>query len=146
MTALLPDSNWVLARLGIDLKTIRTIQPCWQRSTYQAIVNWLMRYQYKAGKPNIEKLRGYIEAIELLCSLQRWDAAHGLLQVPLTSDRTVTEQLQVWGYAQARVALHSPLLDRLPPLENSFHLDCLATAHLALRADGKARQYARAST
>ena len=143
MTALLPDPKEVLSQLKINPRTVRAVQPCWQRSRYQAIVNWIVRYRDKPNSPNLEKVRGYIEALKLLCGLRQWESAHRLLQISLTTRCTLSEQLQVWGYAQERVDLHSPIVDKLSERANSFHLDSLASAFLALGQYVKATDCAK---
>lgn len=138
MSGLLLESKDVLARLGIWPEALRDTKSCLQRHTYLAIVNYLTRYRAKPGSPNIERLHGYLEAFNLLCTLSQWERADALLKFPLATERTVDDQLQVWGYAQVRVGLHHQLLDQLPPQDNSRHLNALASSYATLGAYAEA--------
>jgi hypothetical protein len=50
----------MLSALGIDPAHIRHVQPRTRRTHWQAIVNWLTRYQPLPSGANLEQVRGYL--------------------------------------------------------------------------------------
>jgi tetratricopeptide (TPR) repeat protein len=130
MTNLTPSGNELLAALQIDPKAIRTVQTPWKRSTYQAIVNWLTKYQVKPNASNLEQVRGYLEAIDLFCDLQDWEKAEVLLTVHLDTPTSeeLHSQLFTWGYYQEQIQLYQRLLNQGDTLLNLTCLNGLGNA------------------
>lgn len=80
---ILPPVEFVLERLDIDSKAIKSIKPRWQRSHYRAVLNWISEYKPQPDASSREQIRGYIEALHHLCQVQTWELINILLAVPI---------------------------------------------------------------
>ncbi len=71
----------------------------WQAAERQAAHLWLTVYQPAADDSNLEKVRGYLEAIDHYCEIEDWEAAKDILLTPLDSFRKkdILRQLFDWG-------------------------------------------------
>lgn len=61
-----------LLEFGIDLKSTRLSKPRWKGSHYRAIVNWLIYYKPTNSTSDLEKVKGYIEALYHLATVQSY--------------------------------------------------------------------------
>jgi tetratricopeptide (TPR) repeat protein len=71
----------------------------WYKASLHAANLWLNVYKPLPNAPNIENVRGYIEAFEHYGEIGDWKAAKDILLVPLDSFSNVDilRQLQFWG-------------------------------------------------
>ncbi|NEZ54453.1 tetratricopeptide repeat protein [Adonisia turfae] len=86
-----------------------------RRSHVTAIRNWLCHYAAPREAPNLERIRGYLEAFFHLCEIDQWQESANLLLLQLYPDRddNLSSQLDVWGYYQEQLKLFQQLLGKL---------------------------------
>lgn len=121
----------VLAKIGIDASAIKSLKPYWKRTHYRAIINWLTKYETKPDAPNLEKIRGYLEAFHHLCEVEDWEKAWTILTLHLTSQNLgkLHEQLAIWSYYQYEVDLYSKILGKLDSKREAILLNNLGNAY-----------------
>jgi tetratricopeptide (TPR) repeat protein len=107
----------MLSSLGIDPSLIRHVQPCTRRTQWQAIVNWLTRYPPPAEGPNLEQVRGYLEAFYHLCEIEEWQRALSLMlhKLDTPAQAQLHYQLKLWGYLPEQMKLYKALVDHVEP-------------------------------
>ena len=108
MSNITPPGEDVLAQLGIDPTTIKSIKPHWKRTHYRAISNWLTQYQPPSNASNLDKIKGYIEAFYHLCELEDWEKCWTIIysRLNLINQEELHNQLGIWGYAQEQIKLY----------------------------------------
>lgn len=84
--------------------------PTWHEAERQAAHIWLTAYEPATNAPNLETVRGYLEAFNHYCVVEKWEAAADLPYTKLKTNTTLQWQLLVWGYFQEIVLLNSNLL------------------------------------
>ena len=77
-----PSSESVLADMGLDSATVKSIKPRVKRAQYRAVINWLTQYKPEDDSV-IAQLRCYIEALYHLCEVQTWKRIKILLAIPI---------------------------------------------------------------
>jgi len=129
----------MLSALGIDPARLRYVQPRTRRSHWQAIVNWLTRYQPPAEGANLEQVRGYLEAFHHLCQIEEWQRALSLMlhELDTPAQTPLHYQLKLWGYLPEQKELYDALVDHVEPLWQGRLLQFLGTVH---QAQGNYRQ------
>ena len=127
---LLPPKESLLTYLAIDSADVRSISPPWKRTRYQAILNWLTRYQPKPNAPNLEQVRGCLEAISLFCDLEDWTQAEKIFMLCLNTptNEELHNQLATWGYYREQIQLYERFLDQSDPLLKALCLSGLGNA------------------
>lgn len=93
----------------------------WKTAERQAAHQWLEVYQPTPGVPNLEKVRGYLEAFHHFCKLLMngegyelvdWRRATDILAVRLSpTNYELPWQLGIWGYYQEQIKLYIKLKD-----------------------------------
>ena len=83
------------ALLNLPPLQLRSIQPVKKRTHYTAVVNWLTKYQAPSDQPNLEQVRGYLEAFHHLCAVADWPRASQILnhRPHATTNRELHAQL-----------------------------------------------------
>jgi len=71
----------------------------WERAERRAAQLWLTEYVPEPDVPNLEKVRGYLEAFYHLCAIEDWEGAREIYtkEIPFTQE-SFHWQLLVWGY------------------------------------------------
>jgi tetratricopeptide (TPR) repeat protein len=140
---LIPPSQETLVQLGILPGQVRLVQPPFRRSQYQAIVNWLTRYNPSTDATNLEQVKGYIEAFYHLCALDEWPLAANLIATQLNTPTqdTLHYQLKLWGYLPEQMGLYEALIDHVEPRWNGRFLQFLGISHQAQGNYPQAKQY-----
>ncbi|OKH30885.1 hypothetical protein NIES2119_29885 [[Phormidium ambiguum] IAM M-71] len=121
----------VIVKIGIEASAIKSIKPQWKRTHYRAIINWLTKYEPQPNAPNLEKIRGYLEAFHHLCEVEDWEKAWIILTLHLTSQNLIKlyEQLAIWSYYQYEVDLYSKILGKLDSKREAILLNNLGNAY-----------------
>jgi tetratricopeptide (TPR) repeat protein len=97
-----------------------------------AVRMWRTAYEPEPDAPNLEKVRGYLEAFHHLCELEDWKSAKDILTVRLKpTDDELHIQLDIWGYYQERIYLYSRLLGKLNSSFDSVFLKGLGNTYQA---------------
>jgi hypothetical protein len=79
----------VLANLNVDSSLAESTKIfLWELSNYSAVEWWLTEYKPKPDAPNLEKVRGYLEAFHHLCEVEDWEKAsdnpfQSLIRLPI---------------------------------------------------------------
>jgi tetratricopeptide (TPR) repeat protein len=142
----IPDSESVLVALGIDSVALKsTKMPRWKRTHYRAAINWLTKYKPQSEAPNLEKVRGYLEAFHHLCELEAWEAADKILFIRVTTPTTeeLHKQLDTWGYYRERAELYIKILNKLSPSLNWIFAHSLGNTYYSIGEQAEAIKYYR---
>ena len=86
----------------------------WHQSERQAAHLWLTAYEPAPDAPNLETLRGYLEAVDHYYDIEDWDAVRELFMNPIATPAksALSEQLDVWGYLQEEIRIGQKLLGK----------------------------------
>ncbi|MBD1904700.1 hypothetical protein NDI37_02650 [Funiculus sociatus GB2-A5] len=112
----------ILTKVGIAPAEVKFIKPSWKRTQYRAVINWLTKYKPLPDAPNLEKVRGYMEAFHHLCEVEDWERASILLSIRLNtpSNEELHTQLGTWGFYHEQVNLYSRILGKLSPSRDAI--------------------------
>lgn len=114
---LTPSGDWVLEQLGINRHTLRADFPTReQRLQYRAIVQWITDYKPKSDT-NLEKVKGYLEALNHLYHVEDWERASKILFIRLNTptNQELHDQLDTWGYYSKQIYLYSRIVGKISP-------------------------------
>jgi tetratricopeptide (TPR) repeat protein len=87
---------------------LKTNTDNWYQAERQAALLWLTAYEPAPNAPNLETLRGYLEAFDHYCEVGDWDIAKKILL-----DQKIGLQLQKLGSYQEVILYHQKLLDHV---------------------------------
>ena len=97
----------LIRAIGYDL--LRADIPTWHHAERQAAHLWLTAYEPASDAPNLEKVRGYLEAFD-----HRYEAQdYVFLSEFLPEHSQELDQLQNWGYYREMIDLYGKPLDKL---------------------------------
>jgi tetratricopeptide (TPR) repeat protein len=137
------DSILAVAQAQTDLLSPPATLTPWQWAQYCAIANWL-HYEPDADASNLEKVRGYLEAIYHCHELEAWEAASQLLVAqPKKCQQPLHEQLGTWGYYREQIELYESLLNQVPPEINGLCLNGLSYASIRIGRLTRSLEYSR---
>ena len=89
---------------SVAYEYLKTNLSAWQRAELSAVDQWLTCYEPAADVPNLETIRGPLEAFHHYCEVKDWESAKTILL-----DQEMGLQLQIWGHYQEMIALHNRL-------------------------------------
>ena len=106
----------------------------WQAAERQAANLWLTAYEPPADAPNLEKVRGYLEAFEHFCEVEDWDAAKSILMTKIhtrTQDQVywMYGQLGIWGCYREQIQLCERILGQLGDSSDGVWVNTLGLAY-----------------
>jgi len=86
----------------------------WERAERQAAQLWLTAYEPAPDVPNLEKVRGHLEAFYHLCAFEDWEGASEIYikQIPSTQQQ-FNWQLLIWGYYKELMQISLQLSERI---------------------------------
>ena len=90
----------------------------WQKAERQAAYLWLTDYQCQTNAPNVETVRGYLEAFNHYLEAEDWASAAVIPYTKIGIDNELHQQLFIWGYFQELVPLYHKLLLIMHKTEN----------------------------
>jgi Tetratricopeptide repeat/NB-ARC domain len=101
----------LIRAIGYDL--IRADIPTWHHAERQAAHLWLNFYQPALDAPNLETVRGYLEAFDHLYEIEAWIEAKKIPFLFLDNSNNVQlhSQLFIWNYYQELFLLYNKLLN-----------------------------------
>lgn len=113
---------------------LREDAPIWEASEHKAAELWLTAYEPAPDAPNLEKVRGQIEAFHHYCKLKDWEKSQEILLTPLNSFDGVdlSTQLEFWGYYQERINMCQRLLNKATSATDILCLGSLGNCYLRL--------------
>jgi tetratricopeptide (TPR) repeat protein len=93
---------------------LKQVSFIWETAERQAAELWRTAYESPPGLPNLETLRGYLEAFEHYYVLEDWDAIRALVTNPINtpSQSTLSKQLNIWSYFHEEIRLCQRLLGK----------------------------------
>jgi tetratricopeptide (TPR) repeat protein len=101
----------LIRSVAYDLLKADTV--AWEVAERQAAHLWLNDYEPAPDAPNLETVRGYLEAFDHYCEVGDWDAAVPIAWTRL--DRFIQDPLSLqlgnWGYFREQVIFCDKLLD-----------------------------------
>lgn len=102
----------LIRAIGYDLLRADTF--IWHQAERQAAHLWLTTYEPASDVPNLEKVRGYLEAFDHYCEVEDWNAASDLFVEPLKApfNLQIHRQLDLWGYYREEISLCQALLGK----------------------------------
>ena len=89
---------------------LRADAATWEATERQAAHLWLKAYQPAPDAPNLETVRGYLEAFDHYCAVGDWQTAADLPNTKLETGNELYWQLYIWSYFEELIPLHSQLL------------------------------------
>jgi tetratricopeptide (TPR) repeat protein len=93
---------------------LKNIPTAWETAERIAAKVWLTSYTPKPDSPNLEKVRGYLEAIDHYCEIKDWNEAKELFlkEIDVSSNKyRLSWQLQIWSYFWEAIQLPQKLLE-----------------------------------
>jgi tetratricopeptide (TPR) repeat protein len=105
----------LIRNVAYDLLKINI--PTWQAAEHRAAELWLTAYEPALDIPNLETVRGYLEAFHHYCEVEDWEAASDLFMKPVKPPlKSATHWLLFeWGYYQEQLNLCKQLSNRASP-------------------------------
>jgi tetratricopeptide (TPR) repeat protein/nucleoside phosphorylase len=128
-----PPGESLLAELGIDKATLKSIRPFWKRAQYRAVINWLLKYKPLPSATKLEQVRGYLEAFYHLTQVEAWGQAYKIITTRLNTPtkEELHNQLNTWGYYQEQINLYETVLSKVSPITDAICLNGLGDAYFA---------------
>ncbi len=96
----------LIKRVGNEL--LRAKQDECRQAHQVAARMWLESYEPKEGAPNLEQVRGNLEAFHHHCEIGEWEAAKEILL-----DQGLGNQLLIWSYSREIMPLYQRLLGKI---------------------------------
>lgn len=128
---------------NVAYELLRRDRAIWQDAEHRAAQQWLNVYEPAFDIPNLETVRGYLEAFYHYCEVEDWDAASELFMKELkpsseSGKSKLHRLLYLWGYYQEQLKLCQRLLNQAKPevkiaCQHGIGLahNCLANYHQA---------------
>ena len=106
----------------------------WKAAQQKAAHLWLTIYEVAPDAPNIETIRGYLEAFDHYCEVEDWYVAKTILMTELDTPtrNKVHQQLGVWGYCREQIPLCQKILGKLDACSDGVWLNTLCSVYEAL--------------
>ncbi len=128
---LLVHQHNLIRSVAYDL--LKADRPTWEAAERQAAHLWLNNYTPPLGAPNLETVRGYLEAFDHYLIAGDLELAKNLAWAPLNTPTRdhLCWQLGTWGHLHEQVLLHRKQLDIARRTEDSKEV-ALALGNLGL--------------
>lgn len=139
------DDRALIEKEGIDIRQHNLIcsvaydlltanLTTWETAERQAAHLWLTAYEPARHAPNLETVRGYLEAFDHYCEVSDWNAASCLFKMSLSPPEKseLYWKLDIWGYYLEEIQLCNRVLGKLSA---DFDLICwtgLSNAYFGL--------------
>nr|WP_088894923.1 tetratricopeptide repeat protein [Leptolyngbya ohadii] len=112
---------------SISYGLLKTDNQKWEQAERKVADLWLTAYVPPYDAPNIETIRGYLEAFDHFCEIQDWDKAKFVFQSS-PGEEILHWQLNIWSYFDEQIKLCDKLIEKVS-LE--VDMDCLGGLSLA---------------
>jgi len=86
----------------------------WEKAERKAADLWLTAYVAPDDAPNIETVRGYLEAFDHFCEVRDWEQTCSVLDIQIDSptQEPLHWQLETWGYYQEQIQLYKKVIGK----------------------------------
>lgn len=121
-------------------KLLKIDEDMWRAAERTAATTWLNSYEPEMDTPNLEQVRGNLEAFYHYCEIEDWNAAKVLL-----IDQELGDQLQIWGYYREMVPLYERILGKLGAKVEVVCQRGIGTAYFFLSSYSQATEYLQQS-
>jgi tetratricopeptide (TPR) repeat protein/DNA-binding Xre family transcriptional regulator len=97
----------------------------WEQAERQAACLWFTVYKPKPNTPNIETVRGHLEAFEHYYKVGDWEAANNIVWTRLNTPTQdyLCWQIKKWGYFKETLYLHLKQLDIAYKMNNTQEIE-----------------------
>lgn len=95
---------------SVAYERLKADEAVWRSAERTAAEQWLNHYEAVPEAPNLEKVRGDLEAFDHYCEIEDYQIAHKIPYRLLETKNVVCWQLFIWGYCQELIRLHNKLL------------------------------------
>jgi tetratricopeptide (TPR) repeat protein len=114
----------------------------WETTERKAAQLWLTSYEPAPNMPNLETVRGYLEAFYHYCEVEDWNAASEIYTCQLPStQQTLDWQLLVWGYYKELISVSCKLVDKITSPTKRFCLNQIGNSYIYLGDSEKSISY-----
>jgi tetratricopeptide (TPR) repeat protein len=114
----------------------------WEQAERQAAQLWLTVYEPESNVPNLEKVRGYLEAFYHLCAIEDWEGASEVYTKEIkSSQQEFNWQLLIWGYYRELIRISQQLSEKINTPLKGVCLKQIGSAYGYLGDLQKAIQY-----
>ncbi len=115
----------------------------WKAAERQAAHLWLSDYEPAPDAPNLETVRGYLEAFDHYCEVEDWEQACSVLDIQIDSptQEPLHWQLETWSYYQEQVRLYERVVGKTTPERDILWFRGFGIAHNRLGNASRAAQY-----
>lgn len=108
----------------------------WKTAQYKAAELWLKEYKPGTDKPNLDQVRGYLEAFYHYYEIKEYKKCHSILV-----GQGWGVLIQIWSYSQELIPLYSSLIDKLDEETNLICYKALGNAYSGLGTFNKAIEW-----
>ena len=114
----------------------------WQNAERTAAEQWLNHYKAIPEVPNLEQVRGSLEAFDHYCDVEDWERASSIytMQIELTQ-QGFHWQLLIWGFYQELIQISSKLAGKITSQINRICLNQLGNSYRNLGDIKKSIEY-----
>ncbi len=114
-------------------------RPTWETAARQAAHLWLTAYTPPTNAPNLETVRGYLEAFDHYCEIEDWELASEMYTFQLAgTDQALHWQLIIWGYYQELIAVSRQLVNNINSQTRRLCLNQIGNSYNYLGNYGRA--------
>lgn len=123
-----------LTELGINIDSVKAINPFWKRAHYRSVINWLTKYTSDADATNLKKVQSLTEAFYHFSNVEDWERASYILFSRLESfnNEPLHNQLHSWGYHSRRIEMLTKLSGKLNSQVDALCLRNLGNSYMIL--------------
>ena len=116
--------------------------PTWHAVECQAAHLWFTAYKPVPDAPNLDTVRGYLEAFDHYCEAGAWDTASEIYtyQLPATN-QALHWQLVIWGYYRELMAVSRRLVDQITSQTKRLCLNQIGNSYKCLGDSEKSIDY-----
>ena len=119
---------------SVARRLLRTNEAEWRSAEQTAAQTWLNDYEPELDAPNLEQVRGNLEAFHHYCEANRWHDAYDLIANYLNTptQEQLHNQLNTWSYYQEQINIYKKLENQLDKNSNKVILHNLGNAYLSI--------------
>jgi len=119
---------------SIAYTLLKSEPAAWEAAERQAAHLWLTEYQPAPDAPNLETVRGYLEAFDHFCEVGDWEKACTVLNIQIDSptQEPLHWQLETWGYYQEEIRLYEKVIGKTSLERDVLWLRGFGIAHSGL--------------
>ena len=119
---------------SVAYELLKADSSAWHIAEHQAAQQWLTGYEPALDVPNLETVRGYLEAFHHYCEGEDWDAASELFmrQLKPSAKSELYWLLHEWSYCKEQLKLCRQMLEKASPKLQIICQNGIGTAYYSL--------------